>query len=297
MNIKQTKRGVVLSENACYASIRVTKYAKSKTDRARSREIEIANNASRGSVKMQTSIFSKNFDAKVSAVESEIRANHYTFTFEVPTEGGKQSRGARLLATKVAERYIGMQMDAIARYNHEADAVVQDYEDMIEREKSRLGDLFDESKYPHPDVVRASYSADVFTDAIPSVEGINVGQYTDSQRAKAEQRQRDAVENVTRELLERLREGTSKIREKMDKIIVDPKGTRIHDSIFDSVRELVNDVIPACNIEGSKELVTLADEVRKLTRFNTEAVRTTSSAQQAIAKEAKAIEDKFNEYF
>ena len=44
-------------------------------------------------------------------------------------------------------------------------------------------------------------------------------------------------------------------QKKMDKIIVDPKGTRIHDSIFDSVRELVNDVIPACNIEGSKELV------------------------------------------
>ena len=295
--IKKTARGSVLQENAFFANIRIAKFSPFKTDKMRSRELAKDANADQDAVSVKKRIFSKAFDAKLTALESEMRSVHYLYTFEIPSEGGKQTRGPRIISAKAVEVYLLQQTDLIDRYQHEADKVVEEYESKLDAQRMRLGDLFKESDYPHPDIVREGYHADVWIDAIPAVENIDAGRFTDSQRAKADQRQTDAVENVTRELLERLRDGTSKIRDKMDKVIADPDKTRIHDSLFDSMKELVDDIIPVCNIEGSAELEELADDVRKLTRFNTDAVRTTSSAQVAIAKEAKAIESKFDDYF
>ena len=297
MIMKQTKRGVVLSENALYATVRVTKFSPFKTDKKRSRELAKDNGASRDAVKVQTRIFSKNFDAKVTAKESEIRANHYTYTFEVPSSGGKQSRGHRIVSTRIAEDYLARQQSLKDEFEILADELVQDYENKIEGEKVRLGDLFNPSDYPHPDVVRSAYSADVDVDAIPAVEDIDVGRFTESQRAKAEKRQQEAIDGITRELLQRMRDGVGTVRARLDKMITDPKGARLHDSVFENLAELVNTIIPACDIADSPELQALATEVKKLVRYSPDAIRTTVTAQKAIAKEAKAVEKKMASYF
>ncbi len=63
-----------------------------------------------------------------------------------------------------------------------------------------------------------------------------------------------------------------------------------------SLRELCEDIIPASNFEGNEELVALAEEAKSLYRYNPEALKTTTGAQKSIAKQAKALEKKLNDF-
>jgi len=295
MNIKQTTRGVILSENAYYANCRVTSTATYKKNKAKSKEVARENGVKESDVKIDVRVFDEALTKKINTLGSRIRNHHYHMTFEIPSEGGTQSRGARLISARLVEDYLLELNSMCDEYLNEADSLVQDYEQKLEDRKVRLGDLFDANAYPSPEQVRSAYYAVVWVDKIPVIEGLDIGQFTESNRKIAEQREQEAVRQVTDELVGRMLKKTINIRDKMEKKLRGDQ-TRIGEAVFDSLRELCEDIIPASNFEGNEELVALAEEAKSLYRYNPEALKTTTGAQKSIAKQAKALEKKLNDF-
>jgi DNA-binding phage protein len=283
MKLKQTKRGVVLSEAAMLASVRVSMFNTLVRDVAVSRQLAMEKDAKVGSIKVKKDILDNAFP-RTQRAASRIRAALYLFTFPLPKNGGGQQKGPRLLPTKIAEKFLNEVTAAIDDFHHRADEECTVLPRWIESEKIRLGKMFKETDYPTPKQARAQFHAEVSVDGLPTIESINAGAHTAKMQAQADERQSKMVGEIKRELLRRLLEHASHVANECAK----EKG-KIFPSLLGNVRDLVEEFIPAGNIDDDPELKELAQQARKILRFTDAQIRETPSAREYTASAARNV--------
>jgi len=283
MKIESTKRGAVLSEAAMLASVRVSMFNTLVRDDAVSRELAITKDAKVGSTKVKKRILDNAFP-RTQRAASRIRSTLYLFTFPLPKNGGGQQKGPQVLPTKIAEKFLNEITAAIDDFHHRADEECTVLPRWIESEKIRLGKMFKESDYPTPEQARDQFHAEVFVDGLPTIESINAGAHTAKMQAQANDRQSKMVGEIKRELLRRLLEHASHVANECAK----EKG-KIFPSLLGNVRDLVEEFIPAGNIDDDPELKELAKQARKMLKYSDAQIRETPSAREYTASAARNV--------
>ena len=282
MKMQTTKRGVVLSENAMFASVHISMFNTLVKDGDKARELAHANDAAVGSTKVRKKILTDAFPRTTRAA-SRVRSIFYHHTFPLPKNGGGQQKGPQILPTKIAEPFISQVTEAIDDFHHAADKECTALPRWIESEKIRLGRMFKESDYPTPIEARDQFYASVSVDGLPSIESINAGAHTKTMKAQATDRQDNIIDEVKRQLLIRLLEAVSHVANECKK----EKG-KIYPSLLGNVRELI-DLIPSCNIDDDQELNDLVSEAKKILRYSDDQIKATPTAKDFVAGQAAKV--------
>ena len=280
MIIKDSKRGAVLSESAMLASVRISMFNPDKKDWSASRELARDKKANDRSVKVTKRMFDECFtDTRAQA--SRIRNILYLYTFELPKNGGGQQKGPRVLPTRLAETFLDKVTSAIDSFHHHADDECAKLDKFAKKEQHRLGELYNADDYPTPEQVRTRFHSEVFVDGLPTIESIDAGRHSDAMQAKAHDREARVVGEVNKQLLIRMLEHVSHLANTLGK-----EKTKIFPSLFDNVRELVTDIIPASNINNDKEIADLCKELKKTLRYEAGQVKASPNAKETIQKVA-----------
>ena len=298
MKINRTDTAIELSENASLVSLSIQQMSNMKSDRNLSRDLCLDHGARQDAAQVKVSLFSRQDLANITAVVSAMRKVYYFYTFELPHDGNGQARGPRLLPTRAAEKFIVKMHELQELFNEEVDKFVADYESKVQRQRRRLNGMFKESDYLPPSAVRDAFHAGLSITPMPTVAGINVGQFTEQYRAQEAERQSQVVTKVTADLAERLRDAVKHLAERV--AVAGEEKARVHSTIFSNVQDLI-DLIPACNIANDDGLDQLAAEAAKIIeqagRKPVDAVKHSAALRNRISAEAKALSTKASTYF
>lgn len=287
MNIKKTTRGAVLSEAAMLTSVRISMFNPLRDDREASRELAHTKGASTRRVKVKKRIFDNCFPKTRQQAAFIRNGIMYKYTFELPKNGGGQQKGPRLLPTRIAEKFLDEITSAMDDFNHYADEECADLEKYLDSERESFGDLFKETDYSWIQSIRNTFNVEVAVDPIPSVEGINVGRHNDRMRAQSAERQSKMIAEMNKQLLATMLEHVSHVANVLDK-----DRTCIFPSLLGNVRELVQDIIPACNVNDDPEITSLCNDLKKVLRYNDDQIKNSESAKKMIQKVAKSTAKK-----
>ena len=121
-------------------------------------------------------------------------------------------------------------------------------------------------------------------DPIPSVEGINVGRHNDRMRAQSAERQSKMIAEMNKQLLATMLEHVSHLANTHDK-----EKTKIFPSLIENVRDLVEVIIPASNINDDQEINDLCESMKKTLRYTADQIKATPSAKKAIQATASKV--------
>ena len=298
MKVENTARQIVLSENAMFASLHIGQFSNVAKDRKLSRDLCREHGASDDAGKVMKQFFSRRDLAGITGVVSQLRSMNYHYTFELPKNGNGQSRGPRLLPTRIAEEYLVAMHELRDKFDDEVEKFVSNYDAKVDAQRVRLNGMFRESDYPSADYVRECFSVDISITGLPGVKDINVGQFTDEYKAQEAERQAKVVDEVGKQLAKRLHDAVKHLSETMAK-----DSGKVYDSVFGNVAELI-DLIPGCNLgndEGLQDLANKADALIKRAGSKpsdmAKAVKSASGVRSQIAAEAEALANKASSYF
>lgn len=298
MEIKNTARGAVLSELCTVATVSISR-ASNEFDDEKLTAILLKNtNAEAGSVGADKDLFDRECLRPITRAVSNIRKVNYRWTFALPG-----TKGIRLLPNKVAEHFLIEMNEAKADFDKAVQAFVGQYHRHVLAQQPRLNGAFDAEQYINADEFGGRHAVNVALQGLPSVDGIQAGRFTDEfQQAEAD-RQAQAVTDVTNDLGNRLSTMLRGLSEKLGQIN-GKKDSRFSESHFANLVELVEQIIPVCNIADDPRISDLAEEVKAmLRRVGTSAegmtnmVKSASVTRNKIKAEASGIASKASSLF
>jgi hypothetical protein len=276
MKINHTDRGAVLSENAMFASVSVSRFSNNVADALSTNQILKRHKLKSGDARSSKLLFPTSMPAKgcgvdvlksyeayrrITKAESLIRKIHYKWTFEYGVGEG-QSRGPRLLPVSASESYLREMHDAIEEFNDAVNSFASNYTRHVAAQAVRLNGLFDVEHYGEAEDFAQAHDAAVALQGLPSIEGINAGKFTDAYRDAEADRQSQAVQDVGKAIADRLAVALRSLSQKLGEI--GNAKSRFSDSHFDNLIELVDEIVPACNIGKDERIDDLAREIKRL---------------------------------
>ena len=290
MKIEQTKRGVVISEQVMLASVHIHQGSKKITDHEAGAKLANGSGADSDLVTVSTSLLGKAFPRSTS-IANLIYATHKKWTFRMPSNSGGQMKGPAVLATRLAEQYVAEMTSLIDEFNTTADEECEALPAFIAREQHRLGHLFKREAYPaSPEAIRHRFGATFHLDGLPRVDDINAGVHTASQQAQAQARQDEIVSDMGKQILVKMLEHVSHLANVLSK-----DKAKIFPSLFDNVTDLIEVIVPCCNIAGDPEIESIAKDLKAVMRYNADQVKGTESAKAHVAKGASRVAKKLGQ--
>ena len=267
MEITTTNGAPVLSENAMFSTPTVQRFNnKRNSSRATAQLQAHFKTTGNKTVSGQEYLFDIAHPAwkAITKAETVLRKIHATYTFALPSSGEGQSRGPRLLPNKVAPLYLGMMHDAIDVFDQAVNAYALNYDAHIDASEQRLNGLFDRRNYPDVEEFIARHHASVSLTGLPTVEGIQAGEFTDAYREAEVERQQEAVNECTKQIVGRVLDHVKRLADGLDRI--DQPRSKFSDVLFGNLVELTDTIIPACNVANDPALDQLAVDVSTMVK-------------------------------
>ena len=297
MEMHNTTRGAVLSELCVVCSVKVSRPSNELTDEKITAQIQRDIKSEKGSGKYDKKLFNPDALQPITRAVSGIRKVNYRWTFALP-----EVKGVRLLPTKVAEKFLIDMNEAKADYIKAVDAFKTKYHVHVLDQQSYHNGAFDANQYLDVEEFAEGHSVSVTLQGLPSIDGIQAGQFTEEYQQAEADRQAQAVTDLTNDLGNRLSVMLRGLAEKLGEI--NKKGSRFSESHFTNLVELVEQIIPVCNIADDERINELAEEVRAmLRRAGTSAegmanvVKSASVTRNKIKAEASGIASKASSLF
>ena len=157
------------------------------------------------------------------------------------------------------------------RFTPAVEALVQQFGELVEEAKVRLGGLFRPGDYPPPDELRSKFSFETKVMPLPDAGEFRVA-LGDEEKEHIKRQITAAVEAslqvASRELWQRLYEAVSHLAERLQAYKVTEEGVEhpFRDSVVTNLVKLV-DVLPKLNVTADPELERLAAELQVNCRF------------------------------
>jgi hypothetical protein len=186
------------------------------------------------------------------------------------------------------------------RFTPAVEALVQQFGQLVEEAKVRLGGLFRPGDYPAPDELRSKFSFETKVMPLPDAGDFRVA-LGDEEKERIKRQITAAVEAslqvASRELWQRLYEAVSHLAERLQAYKVTEDGVEhpFRDSVVTNLVKLV-DVLPKLNVTGDPELERLAAEVRASLLVDPQELRKSESVRTETAKAALAISQRLAPY-
>jgi hypothetical protein len=277
----------VMVVNLCIAS-----YAGEKVDRKVTREVEERNNTdSHNTGRFTKQIVTKRALKGIKQLAGEARTTHYERTLPWNDNGG------RLLSVIGYMDYIAAMGRLSELYQREVVKFMDAYQRglITDEARTRLKGLFDINDYPPNDDMRRRFTFDLGFEPLPSSKNWLMD-IADNQMAALqagnEQRVADRIAESVKDAYRRVADVTGKMAERLNAYERDPDtnkltGGKFRDSLVENVREL-SSLLPSLNLTNDPVLEDINKQLRELTRFDAEQLRTAEPMRVETA--AKATE-------
>ena len=186
------------------------------------------------------------------------------------------------------------------RFTPAIDTLTQQFGQLVEEARVRLGGLFRSEDYPAPEELRSKFSFETKVMPLPDAGDFRVT-LGDDEKERIKRQITAAVEAslqvASRELWQRLYEAVSHLAERLQAYKVTGDGIEhpFRDSVVTNLVKLV-DVLPKLNVTGDPELERLAAEVRSSLLVDPQELRKSESVRSETAKAAAAIANRMEAY-
>lgn len=225
--------------------------------------------------------------AEIHKIVNEARHEHYFLT--LPWD----DNGYRVLPAAVYMDHTDRMRGLSNRFATAVDALAQQFSQLVDQARLRLGSLFRQEDYPLPAELRAKFDFETKVMPLPDAGDFRVT-LGDAERERIKRQITAAVEASlqvgSRELWQRLYEAVTHMAERLTAYKVTEEGVEhpFRDSIVTNLVRLV-DVLPKLNVTNDPELARLAEQVRSSLLVDPQELRKSESRRAETAMTAAAI--------
>ena len=253
---EESKTPRFLEENAILVSLEIGKWGARKSDNLMAGELADRKRANAEMISVSKRLMPSDALWPVSNVAANARAYFKKHTVAWNDEG------ARLLPISQYDEFSTTMGKYELAYSDAKKKVLSEYEYNKQRAESDLGDLYDDSEYPHKDdVAELIYMNVKFT---PIVTGYHLvamlgEEQLESLREKLDEESKQRARDASISLYDRLEQAINLVKEKMN----DDNERGIRQSVLDSLSE-VADVVTMLNFMNDDNLNHACASVRGL---------------------------------
>jgi|TARA_A100001015_G_scaffold310242_1_gene411255 hypothetical protein len=261
-----------LSENATLVRLTTKHPSGIKSDKDLKEGLAIDQKANNDSLHVAKYIFGKETNKYFRRIINQFR-NNYFYPLTVPWDDntsdyeGKVLSGWRLCPNQELDRLMDKVNDAKVDFDKEVKAFLDNYDNLIEANKHKLGDAFKLSDYPTKDEIKTKFRFDFELGTVPQFNSKDIRlNVSEKLRKKIEsdalKRATKNVEAITRTTVETLLESVEHLADKLKSY--DPKtkgGGFFKNSTFDKLRQFL-DTLPSINndILGNDKMIAEAHQ-------------------------------------
>tara|TARA_R100001591_G_scaffold1390_1_gene3388 strand:- start:2006 stop:2968 length:963 start_codon:yes stop_codon:yes gene_type:complete len=246
-----------LSENATLVRFTTKHPSGIKSDKDLRKGLAIDKEANNDSLHVAKYIFGKETNKYFRRIINQFRYNYF-YPLTVPWDDntsdydGKVLSGWRLCPNRELDRLMDKANESKSDFQKEVDSFLDNYDNLIEANKYKLGQAFKLSDYPEKDVIATKFRFDFELGTVPQFNTKDVRlNVSEKLRKKIEQdalkRATKNVEAITRTTVDTLLESVEHLADKLKSY--DPKtkgGGFFKNSSFDKLRQFL-DTLPSIN--------------------------------------------------
>ena len=246
-----------LSENATLVRFTTKHPSGIKSDKDLRKGLAIDKEANNDSLHVAKYIFGKETNKYFRRIINQFRYNYF-YPLTVPWDDntsdyeGKVLSGWRLCPNRELDRLMDKANESKSDFQKEVDSFLDNYDNLIEANKYKLGQAFKLSDYPSKDVIATKFRFDFELGTVPQFNSKDVRlNVSEKLRKKIEQdalkRATKNVEAITRTTVDTLLESVEHLADKLKSY--DPKtkgGGFFKNSSFDKLRQFL-DTLPSIN--------------------------------------------------
>ena len=246
-----------LSENATLVRFTTKHPSGIKSDKDLRKGLAIDKEANNDSLHVAKYIFGKETNKYFRRIINQFRYNYF-YPLTVPWDDntsdydGKVLSGWRLCPNRELDRLMDKANESKSDFQKEVDSFLDNYDNLIEANKYKLGQAFKLSDYPSKDVIATKFRFDFELGTVPQFNTKDVRlNVSEKLRKKIEQdalkRATKNVEAITRTTVDTLLESVEHLADKLKSY--DPKtkgGGFFKNSSFDKLRQFL-DTLPSIN--------------------------------------------------
>lgn len=283
-----------LASRAMLCSLSISTWSARKHDPEASEEIARQHGAQADSGRYHKVLLPKTALAEIQKIVSEARQEHYYMT--LPWD----DNGYRVLPAAAYMEHTERMRALSNRYTPAVEALVNEFNQLVEEAKIRLGGLFRAEDYPGPDELRSKFSFETKVMPLPDAGDFRVA-LGEEEKERIKRQITVAVEAslqvASRELWQRLYESVSHMAERLQAYKVTGEGVEhpFRDSVVTNLVKLT-DILPKLNVTGDAELERLAAEVRASLLVDPQELRKSEAVRNETAKNASAIANRMAAY-
>ena len=227
--------------------------------------------------------------ARINSHAQKARAIHQFLT--VPWDFA----GTALLPNDLYFEYMEKMQPIKDTFVMEAERLVQDYTEIIESEKVRLGPHFKDSDYPPAWKLANKFQFNVAIYPVPESGDFRVS-LADYELDRLKQ---DMEKNIMSKVADNTKGLWLRVHEAMQDLVDrlnGPRGMRYDSPVVDNLKKLAK-ILPALNFAQDPELDTMAQEIdAKLTNYKPEEIRDDEGIKKIVQDEAEKLLDRVNQY-
>lgn len=281
------KLGKSLAEKAILIQLQIGRFSSSVKDARVSKEVAHDENTTTDLVKVTKSLIKGEASKKVQNAEQKIRAKFYELTAPWNKEGERITKIENYLKTK-------LELEELSReYYAAVDELVNNYTDLIEDDKIKLGGMFNINDYPSKENFKSRFYVDISVKQLEKTD------------FRANILSNEEVEEINNQIEKRLEsalkaaqvDNINKIREKLNHLlerIVDVDG-KFHNSSIINVLDAISSA-QNLNINDDTGLNNILEELKvKFSKFSADTIRANGNERINVAEETTKALDIINE--
>lgn len=249
-----TQQGILIK-------IKVRAWSASKIDKEIGEDTARRHGADKTAGSYSKKLIGKEALKGIGTARTALRAYHTYHTLHWDDDG------TRLVPFKTLDRYKADMSKLVDEFNSATQEFIGQWDSHLDEAKTRLGDMYRAEDYPAHETLGSLFGVDIEYSPIPDGAFIPMDAPARDELVRSVEATTTAkLAEGTQALFFRLRNHLVSMRESLvsyaDKAQSDDHSGRLHESLFENIRELV-EVLPLLNITGDKFLEGAIERVRK----------------------------------
>ena len=283
-----------LSTRAMLCSLSIGMWSARKHDPEASEEIATRHGAQADAGRYHKVLLPKEALAEILKIVNEARQEHYFMTLPWGDDGYRVLPAAAYMDHAAKMRAFSN------RFQPAVDALIEKFGQLVADAKVRLGSLFREGDYPHPEELRSKFSFETKVLPLPDAGDFRVA-LGDEEKERVKRQITAAVEAslqvASRDLWQRLYEAVTHMAERLGAYRATGEGVEhpFRDSLVTNLVKLV-DVLPKLNVTQDAELERMAEQVRSALLVDPRELRKSELVRVETAKAAADIAARMSGY-
>lgn len=289
-----------LSDKAMLCALNIKGWTGRRTDRSLTDELASQHSADRDAVSAMVNLVPKIELADIVSVSQKMRSVHLKYTMPWLDDG------TRILTGALFDEHTAALAPLIEKREACVTKFLSRLDDIRERAKIKLGDIYDEDDFPTAAEIRHRFAVRVRYMPFPDAKDFRVN-LSDEEvgflRKSIEDDVNNALDETIKDIRDRVSDTLVKFADHVDKykVVHDPSKRggysvegKLYASVINSVGEMAK-LLPKLNITGDTAIHDIGLEIQsKLSSLNVDRLKASETTRRRVSDEARSILSKFN---